>query len=264
MEISVMTGMVLPGFVVLFLVMCVLWLINIRIRNAAIVDFGWGNGFAILTLIYCYLGPGYLPRKLLIASMVVVWGARLALHLLFDRVLSNKPEDGRYVELRKGWKTRIDLKFFFFFQFQTILVVVLSLPFYLMCVNPETSLSVLEWVGAALWLTGLVGESVADRQLKRFKDDPSNRGTTCRAGLWKYSRHPNYFFEWCVWVGYGVAAFPSPYGWAAVVSPLIMLSILLKVTGIPWTEEQAVRTRGDDYREYQRTTSMFVPWFPKK
>jgi steroid 5-alpha reductase family enzyme len=118
----------------------------------------------------------------------------------------------------------------------------------------------LEWAGAALWLFALLGESAADLQLARFKADPSTRGRVCDVGLWRLSRHPNYFFEWLVWCAYFLFALPSPWGWTTVSCPLLMLYFLFRVTGIPATEEQALRSRGEAYRRYQRTTSAFVPW----
>ena len=100
-------------------------------------------------------------------------------------------------------------------------------------------------------------------QLQGFKKDPANRGKTCRAGLWSYSRHPNYFFEWLIWVSFFIFASASPYGWISIVCPVLIFYFLFKVSGIPATEAQALRTKGDDYRDYQRTTSAFFPWFPK-
>ena len=108
----------------------------------------------------------------------------------------------------------------------------------------------------------LAGESAADRQLEAFRRDPANRGKTCRVGLWRVSRHPNYFFEWLVWVAYFVFALASPWGWVTIYCPALMLFFLFRVTGIPATEAQALKSRGEDYRQYQRTTSAFFPWFP--
>jgi steroid 5-alpha reductase family enzyme len=255
--------MIEAGLVTLFVIMSILWAINIRIKNAAIVDFGWGGGFALLAGLYFVMGDGAMPRKILMLGMAGLWGLRLAGHLLFDRVLADKPEDGRYQEMRKQWRTNIDAKFFLFFHFQTILVVLLAMPFLLMSLNATPEISSLEWIGLLLWAGALMGESVADQQLKTFKNKPENKGKTCRQGLWNYSRHPNYFFEWLVWVAYFIASLGSPFGWITIVCPFIMLWILTKVTGIPITEAQALRSRGDDYREYQRTTSAFVPWFRK-
>jgi steroid 5-alpha reductase family enzyme len=121
----------------------------------------------------------------------------------------------------------------------------------------------IEWTALGLWLIGIAGESVADYQLKQFKADPANKGKTCDAGLWNYSRHPNYFFEWLIWVSYFVFALGSPFGWVSLIAPLLMIYFLLKVTGIPATEEQALKTKGEAYRRYQQTTSAFIPWFKK-
>jgi steroid 5-alpha reductase family enzyme len=130
--------------------------------------------------------------------------------------------------------------------------------------NPQPRLSPLEWAGLSLWVVALLGETAADAELKRFKADPANKGKTCRKGLWNYSRHPNYFFEWLIWVAFFLAALASPYGWISLLCPVLMFIFLFKVTGIPMTETQALKTRGKDYRDYQRTTSMFVPWFKKR
>ena len=121
-----------------------------------------------------------------------------------------------------------------------------------------------EWFGFILWLVALGGETLADRQLAGFKADPSNRGKVCRTGLWRSSRHPNYFFEWLVWVSLFVVALPAPWGWITIFAPALMLFFLLRVTGIPYTEQQSLRSKGDAYRAYQRTTNAFFPWFPKK
>ena len=121
----------------------------------------------------------------------------------------------------------------------------------------------IEWAGAVVWAIGLIGEAAADAQLARFKANPANRGRTCRDGLWRYSRHPNYFFEWTIWVGFFIVALGSPFGWATLVAPSLMLYILLYVTGIPAAEAASLRSRGDEFREYQRTTSAFVPWPPR-
>jgi steroid 5-alpha reductase family enzyme len=168
------------------------------------------------------------------------------------------------MQLRREWGGNLPLKFLVFFQAQALLAMVLSAPFLLAALNPEARLSGFEYAGAALWAVAFVGELTADWQLARFKSDPASRGRTCRVGLWRYSRHPNYFFEWLIWVGFATFAMGSPYGWAGLVSPLLMLFFLFRVTGIPATEAQALRSRGEDYRRYQRTTSAFVPWLRKE
>jgi steroid 5-alpha reductase family enzyme len=242
--------------------MLVLWAIHLLTRNASIVDFGWAFGLALLAAWYAWAGPGYPARKWAIAVMAGFWGLRLGMYLLFARVIGH-PEEGRYVQLRLEWKTNLPLRFLFFFEFQALLDVVLSLPFLFACLDTRAPLGILEKIGAGIWLVAIAGEALADWQLDAFKKNPANRGKTCRVGLWKYSRHPNYFFEWLVWVGYAVFAISSPWGWIGLLSPVLILYFLLSVTGIPATEAQALRSRGAEYRAYQRTTSAFVPWFPK-
>jgi steroid 5-alpha reductase family enzyme len=191
-----------------------------------------------------------------------LWGLRLGLHL-WVRVARDPHEDGRYRELRKAWGGSIRARFLAFFQAQALLDVLLSWPFLLACLDPRPGLSPLAWLGLGVWAVSVVGEGVADAQLQRFKADPANRGLTCRAGLWRVSRHPNYFFEWLVWIAFALVATSSPWGWTAWACPALMLYFLLRVTGIPYTEAQSLRSRPEDYARYQRETSAFIPWFPK-
>ena len=257
-----------PGLFILGLglaaaLMAAVFLVSLRIRNFSIVDIAWSAIFTPLVLLYTTLGEGYGPRRAVIATMVTLWSLRLGAHL-YVRISSLHPEEeGRYVQLRREWGAHLHTRFFLFFQLQGVLAALLSIPFLLASVDRRPALSPFEVAGAALFLLALVGETVADQQLAAFKEDPRSRGRTCRAGLWRYSRHPNYFFEWLVWVAYWLFAWPSPWGWVTNYCPLLMLFFLFRVTGIPMTEEQAVRSRGDDYRDYQRTTSAFAPWFPK-
>ena len=243
-------------------VMLVLWLIHFRIGNAAIVDFGWGFNIALLGIGYAAFGGGFGTRALLIAAMTGIWGLRLAFYLLFDRIVGH-PEEGRYQELRRKWKTNIGAKFLVFYQAQAVLCVVMATPFLAAALNKTPEIAVLEWLGAALWLIGICGEALADAQLAAFKKDKRNKGRTCQNGLWRYSRHPNYFFEWTLWVGFALFATASPMGWIGWISPAMILYFLLKVTGIPATEAQALRSRGEEYRQYQQSTNAFIPWFPK-
>lgn len=253
----------LTGAAIIAGMMLVLWIIHLLIRNAAIVDVGWAAGLGILAIYYAVAGPGYSARRWTIAAMAGFWGLRLAAYLLLARVVGH-PEEGRYVQLRKEWKNNLPLRFLFFFEFQALLDAVLSIPFLLACLDPRASLGFLEKCAAGIWLVSMIGEAIADHQLDAFKKNPENKGKTCREGLWKYSRHPNYFFEWLIWVAYAVFALGSPWGWLGLISPALILYFLLGVTGIPATEAQALRSRGDEYRAYQRVTNSFVPWFPKK
>jgi steroid 5-alpha reductase family enzyme len=243
--------------------MFALWLIHLRTGNAAIVDAGWAGGLAVLGILYAALGGGYWVRSALIAAMAGIWGFRLAIYLLTTRIIGH-PEEGRYQELRRQWKTNIPFKFLLFFEFQALLRVVLGAPFLAASRNAEPAVSPLEWAAVVLWALALAGEAAADAQLNRFKQDPRHKGHTCQDGLWRYSRHPNYFFEWLIWVAFALFAVGSAGGYWGLLSPALILYFVLRVTGIPATEAQAIRTRGEEYRRYQQTTSAFVPWFRRK
>lgn len=241
-----------------------LYLVARRIDNYGIVDIAWSYAFGALALGYALLGPGWPIRRALIATLALVWSARLGTHLAI-RVIGHHPvEDGRYVQLRRDWADNFAAKMFGFFQMQAVSVVLLAAAFLVACLNPAPALHPLELAGAALWLLAISGEALADAQLAAFKRAASNKGKVCDIGLWRYSRHPNYFFEWLIWVAYFVFALASPWGWVAIIGPASILYLLLRVTGIPMTEEQSLRSRGDAYRRYQQTTSAFVPWFPKQ
>jgi steroid 5-alpha reductase family enzyme len=241
-------------------VMGLLWLRQTRTKDATSVDIAWSALLGVLAVLYAVLADGDVSRRVLIAVMVASATWRLALHLYVDRARGGV-EDGRYATLRKQWGASAQRNFFLFFQAQALLDVLLSLPFALACLS-DAPLGWLDGAGAALWIIGLVGEALADRQLAAFKKLPTSRGKTCRVGLWRYSRHPNYFFQWCLWIAYALLGLSAPFGALGFAAPLLMLGLILFVTGIPPTEAQALRSRGDDYREYQRTTSAFVPWFP--
>ncbi len=241
--------------------MTAVWLLQIRTRNAGYVDVAWAALLAVAALLYGSFGPGAGLPRLLIAMLGGIWGVRLALHLL-ARVL-HEAEDGRYAALRDHWQGHQG-KFFGFFMAQALLVVVFSLPFLAVATNPSTALSLNMALGVIVWAGSLAGESLADMQLAKFRRCPGNRGKTCRIGLWGWSRHPNYFFEWLHWFGYLLLAWDSPLWWLALVGPIAMLVSLLWVTGIPYTEQQALRSRGEDYRRYQQEVSMFFPWPPRR
>ncbi|MDX2132693.1 MAG: DUF1295 domain-containing protein [Planctomycetota bacterium] len=244
------------------LVMVALWVVQVRIRDAGVVDVGWAACLGLAAVFCALTGEGDVIRRAIIGVMGGVWGLRLALHLLLDRVLQG-PEDGRYRMMREKFGARMNAVFFAFFLAQALLVGMLAPPFVLASLDGRAAPGVLDWAGLAVWVVGLVGETIADRQLKAFKARPDSRGKVCTVGLWRYSRHPNYFFEWIMWVGYAVVATGAPHGWIAWASPALMLLFVLKLTGIPPTEARAIRSRGEAYRAYQRTTSAFVPWFPK-
>jgi steroid 5-alpha reductase family enzyme len=258
-----MVTLAAAGWMFAAIVMAALWCWHLRIRNAGVVDAGWALLVAGLAVFDACVGDGAWTRRSAIGWMMGSWGARLGVYILWDRVL-DRPEDPRYEAMRREWGERANIEFFWFFQKQAFAAAFFSTPALFASLNRAPALSPLELAASALWIVGFAGEATADRQLLRFKKDPANRGRTCRSGLWRYSRHPNYFFEWVMWVSYGLFAAASPWGWLALATPIAMLYFLVNVTGIPPAEAQALRSRGDDYREYQRQTSVFVPWLPKR
>lgn len=234
-----------------------------RMDNYGVVDIAWSYAFGALALFYSATLPGWTPRRWTLAALVLIWSGRLGTHL-YARVMSHHPEeDRRYGELRTRWSADFPGKMFIFFQQQAASVLILGLPFFLITRNPAPAFHPLEYAGAALWLLSLLGEALADAQLAAFKRDPSGKGRVCDRGLWSVSRHPNYFFESCIWIGFFVIACASPWGWTSVIAPAGITYLVLRVTGVPMAEAQSLRSRGDAYRAYQRRVSVFVPWFPK-
>lgn len=252
----------LLGWAVVAALQGALYLRQRATRDATLVDAGWAFSLALLAVVYATLAPGGLEHRLLIGILASVESIRVG-WLVVGRL--GKGEDTRYAALRERWRARgrEQVSFAVFFQAQALVAVVLSIPFLLASFNDHDGLQPLEWLGAALWIVAFGAEWLADRQLAVFKADPGNSGQTLRAGLWRYSRHPNYFFQWLTWVAYALIALPAAYGWLGLIAPALMLISILFVTGIPPSEEQALRSRGDDYRRYQRETSPFVPLPPR-
>ncbi|HSI13510.1 MAG TPA: DUF1295 domain-containing protein [Chthoniobacter sp.] len=250
----------LIGLGLLLVLFAIVWAIGVKIRNYSFLDVMWSYGVAIVAPIYAAAGPGHTERKVAFTVLGMAWSLRLGSYIFF-RVLKHHPqEDARYAGLRQRWPGTG--MFLVFHELQAVTVAIFSLPF-LLAAWRTMPLRELDMAGLAIVVIALLGESLADRQMKRFKADPANKGRVCDTGLWHYSRHPNYFFEFLVWVGFALASIDTPHGWVTLLCPVLMYYFLTKVTGIPLTEEYALKSKGDAYREYQRTTSAFVPWFPK-
>lgn len=250
-----------PGGIILIIVFTVTWLVQLRTKNAAIVDPIWSLSFPLLAGVYFFLSDGS-QVKVIFLAMVAIWGLRLGIHLLL-RVLKEEHEDVRYTALRNEWGSNQNILMLRFYYFQAALALFLSIPFALVMSDVNSALSIFGITGVSIWVIAVAGESIADAQLRSFKSDPKNKGKVCERGLWYYSRHPNYFFEWLIWVAFFVFAMGSPYGFVSIICPLVMLYFLVKVTGIPYTEIQSVKSKGQAYIEYQKTTSAFIP-LPKK
>jgi steroid 5-alpha reductase family enzyme len=248
-------------------VQAILWLIAERTKNAGIVDVGWAACFTLVVGLFALTSDaprgGYLP----IGVIVVAWSTRLAGYLV-SRGAATGAEEGRYVELRARWGLAASRRFLGFFQAQAGLTAFLSTAFVVPFVAapwPGAGGTALRALGAVVSIGGVVGESLADAQLARWKREPANRGRVCDAGLWGWSRHPNYFFEWCVWIGYAIYGIAfAPAGLIGLVGQAVIFASIWGVTGIPPTEAQSLRSKGAAYRAYQERVSKFVPLPPKQ
>ncbi|MDA0261720.1 MAG: DUF1295 domain-containing protein [Proteobacteria bacterium] len=250
---------------VLVAIMAALWLRQRQTGNAGTVDIAWSFGTGLagvwLALVPLAESSSNGTRQALVALMAALWAIRLGSHV-WRRVISEE-EDGRYRELRESWGADLQRRLFWFFQMQAVAAVLFALPMFIAARNPDPTLGWPDYLGLAIWLTALGGESIADRQLARFKAEAGRGGQVCERGLWRYSRHPNYFFEWLHWFAYVAIAFGGVgsyhWAWLTLAGPAFMLHILLRVTGVPPTERHLIASRGDSYRAYQKRTNVFFP-----
>jgi steroid 5-alpha reductase family enzyme len=249
------------GLAVLVPVFAGAWLRQRSTANAGLVDVLWAASLGVLAVGYACGADGWLPRRVLVALLAGAWSARLTWHLAVR--VGREPEDGRYAELRERLGARFERWIFWFFQAQALLAVLLSLTFLVPMAAETQGWRLWDGLAVLLFALSLCGETIADRQLAGWRAAPENRGRTCRAGLWRYSRHPNYFFEWLHWLVYPMLAIGLPYGALLWLAPASMLFLVLRVTGIPPTERQSLKSRGQDYRDYQRSTNAFFPGPPR-
>ena len=241
--------------------MSVVWLISLRLRDASIVDVFWGAGFAILAIFYAVMTDGLYARQLLITTLVVIWGTRLSIHIFWRNV--GKPEDPRYAAWRvAGGKSFWFKSYFKVFLLQGVLMWLIAMPLLVAQASPTPErLTVLDGLGAAVWAIGFLFESVGDAQLSRFKADPANRGKVLQSGLWRYTRHPNYFGDAVVWWGYFLIALAVPGGAWTIFSPLLMTFLLMRVSGVTLLEKGLKQSK-PGYAEYVARTSAFFPRRP--
>ncbi len=266
---QIVTNFGLSAFVLL-VSLFVLWLISLKTRDASIIDIFWGFGFVLVALVCLFLAPEHTPYIMLLAALPILWGLRLTLYLA-KRNLGHG-EDYRYVAMRErsglsemAWRKRA---FFSIFLGQGFLILIISAPIWVATATGlETDIGTLAIVGAVIWLTGFLFEAIGDAQLAAFKrkhadyDGPYADKPVLDTGLWKYTRHPNYFGNSLIWWGIWLVACAAPAGWVTVFSPIIMTILLVRVSGKDLLERK-MKTR-KAYADYVRRTSGFIPWFPK-
>ena len=240
-----------------------LWILHLRIRNASLADVGFCLAFGLIVLACGVFSSGEPFRRALISGMGLLYAVRLGSYLFRSRVW-NKFEDARYQAIRRMLGRWESGGIFVYFQLQGPACLFFAGLLCWVMNHPTGGIRWWDSLGVVIFLVAVIGEALADHQLESFRHDPLNNGKTLQSGLWRYSRHPNYFFESLHWWAYVPLAIGLPWSWLTLIWPFLMMSSLLWITGVPWAEAQALASRGDSYREYQRTTSRFFPWFPRK
>jgi steroid 5-alpha reductase family enzyme len=235
------------------------WLLSVARKDASIVDTFWGLGFVLIATVSYVITEGYSGRKVLIEALTAVWGIRLATHIFWRN--KGKGEDYRYRAMRKRHGKRFSIvSLFTVFGLQGLLMWIISFPLQIAQISPAPAkLGLLDWIGAAVWLIGFLFESLGDFQLARFKASPNNKGRVMDRGLWRYTRHPNYFGDSLMWWGFFLIALSVPAGIWTLISPLMMTGLLMKVSGVALLEKTLTKTK-PDYHDYVRRTSAFFPW----
>jgi steroid 5-alpha reductase family enzyme len=237
------------------------WLLSLALRNASIVDIVWGLGFVVVAWVSRAVGDGLDARMWLITAMVTLWGLRLAGYLFWRN--SGHGEDFRYRAMRKRHGSRFPLvSLYTVFLFQGLMMFVVSLPAQLGQDDPTPDLGVVAYIGVALWAIGIFFETVGDAQLARFKADPANSGKVMNRGLWRYTRHPNYFGDACVWWGIAIVAAETGSGAWGLIGAVLMNVLLRRVSGVVLLEKSLTKRR-EGYDQYIATTSPFIPRRPR-
>ncbi|PLY07756.1 MAG: steroid 5-alpha reductase [Desulfuromonas sp.] len=245
----------------LILYMGLMFLLAQKLADNSIVDVAYGPGFVLAGWAgYLFFGNGH-PRQLLLLFLISLWGIRLALHIA-RRKRTESGEDSRYRQWRERWGENFVWRSFLqIFMLQGGVIYLVALPIFLVISAPGGALGWRDLIGTLIWLFGFSYEAIGDRQLLRFKENRRNRGRIMRCGLWRTTRHPNYFGEATLWWGIFLVALAVPLGWLALISPLMIGVLLLKVSGIPMLEDKYAGN--PDFEEYKRKTNAFFPWFPK-
>ena len=243
--------------------MTLLWIISVFVKNVSIVDLFWGLGFVMIASFYFLKTGGFATRKTILLILVAIWGIRLSGYLAWRNI--GKGEDFRYRQFRMkyGENRYWWISFFQTFLLQGILMWLISLPLLGAQYNEQNNtLTILDWIGIFLWITGFFFESVGDLQLASFKSNSANKGKVMDRGLWKYTRHPNYFGDSAVWWGYGFLCLAAG-SYLPVIGSILMTALIIKVSGVALLEK-SLNEQKPGYKEYIEKTSAFLPWFPKK
>ena len=238
------------------------WMVSVRLRDASVADVCWGLGFVLLAWLYCYLSLALTPRSWLVAALITLWGARLSLHIF--RRNHGKGEDPRYQAMRAAhgppfwWRSLFTV---FWLQGALLWFVALPLLIAVRAARP-TALPAVDGLGVVFFTVGFAFEVVGDYQLARFKAESSSRGHVLDRGLWRYTRHPNYFGDATLWWGLYAIAAATPGGWLTVLSPALMTFLLMRVSGVTLLED-GLKASKPGYRAYIARTPAFFPWFPR-
>lgn len=250
----------------LSLLMALAWVVQQRTGNSGWVDTIWTFSLGLVgagSALWSIAGAAPNARQWLVAVLVAVWSVRLGSHIAART--AHITDDPRYATIAQEWGVNSPRKMFVFLQNQALGSIPLVFAIFVASRFPSGDLRLQDYLGAVILFAGIAGEAMADRQLKAFRADPGNKGRVCNIGLWRWSRHPNYFFEWFGWLAYPVIALSTDYPWglATLLAPVFMYWILRHVTGVPPLEQQMLKSRGDRYRDYQSRTSVFFPLPPK-
>ncbi len=246
--------------IVLFAYVNVWFIVSLIKKRNDVADIAWGIGFVVLTWTSFFISGESGQRGVLVGILVCVWGLRLAFHIHTRN--AGKSEDYRYAAWRKAWGDRFFVRSYGqVFLLQGLLLFVVALPILVINKREGPAIGLLDVAGVAVWLFGFVFETVGDAQLARFIADPANKGRLIQSGLWRYTRHPNYFGEVTLWWGLWLIALSVPFGWLAVIGPITITFLILKVSGIPMLEDKM--EKNPDFAEYKERTSEFFPWFAK-